>query len=53
MDVCTEQARQRRITELTLQLAERDATIADLRAPVADLSVKVALKNRQTFATAK
>ena len=34
MDVCTEQVYQRRITELTRQLAERDATIVDLRAQV-------------------
>lgn len=41
MDVCTEQVYQRRITELIRQLAERDATIVDLRVQVADLSVKV------------
>ena len=42
MDLFTQQASQRRITELTWQLAERNATIVDLRAQVADLSVRVA-----------
>ena len=47
MDVCTEQVYQRRITELTRQLAERDATIVDLRAKVADMSVRVAALTEQ------
>ena len=47
MDVCTEQAYQRCIAELTHQLAERDARIVDLRAQVADMSVKVAVLTQQ------
>jgi transposase len=47
MDVRTEQVYQRRITELTRQLAERDATIVDLRAQVADMSAKVAALTEQ------
>ena len=47
MDVCTEQVYQRRITELTCQLAEREATIVELRAQVADMSVRVAALTEQ------
>ncbi len=50
MDVCTEQAYQRCIAELTHQLAERDARIVDLRAQVADMSVKVAVLTQQATA---
>ena len=42
MDARTEQAYQKRIAELTAQLAQRDATIADLQQQVATLSKQVA-----------
>ncbi|MGC8561373.1 MAG: SlyX family protein [Phycisphaerae bacterium] len=47
MDAPTEEAYQRRITELTIQLAERDATIVDLRSQVAHLSAQVAALTQQ------
>ncbi|MGC9261865.1 MAG: DUF6444 domain-containing protein, partial [Phycisphaerae bacterium] len=47
MDARAEQVYQQRIAELTRQLAERDATIVDLRAQVVDLSVKVAAPTQQ------
>ncbi|EQD27843.1 hypothetical protein B1A_21531, partial [mine drainage metagenome] len=47
MDVRTEQTYRQRIAELTRQLAERDATIINLRAQVADMSVRVAALTEQ------